>query len=85
MVFSTDAGLTWNRNLQLDGLMTGDGIFRYQNQKGPTDFIDMGGLFNGYFEPSLLAFDPENPGLVVAGGRDRACLSATMAVGTGCC
>jgi photosystem II stability/assembly factor-like uncharacterized protein len=73
MVFSTDGGLTWNGNPQLDSLMTGGGIFRYQNQRGPTDFTD-GGLslssFTGYFEPSLLAFDPENPQLVVAGGRD---------------
>src|SRR5439155_3711693 len=47
MVFSTDAGLSWNRNLQLDSLMTGDGIFRYQNQRGPINFTG----FNGYFEP----------------------------------
>jgi uncharacterized repeat protein (TIGR01451 family) len=66
MVFSTDGGLTWNRDLQLDSLMTGGGIFRYRNQRGPTDFTG----FAGYLEPSLLAFDPENPRLVVAGGRD---------------
>jgi hypothetical protein len=66
MVFSTDGGLNWNGNPQLDTLMTGGGIFRYRNERGPTDFT----AFSGYFEPSLLAFDPENPQIVVAGGRD---------------
>ncbi len=66
MVVSTDSGATWNRDLVLDNLMTGGGVFRYSNQSGPTNFLG----FNGYPQPTMVAFDPQNTNLVVAGGHD---------------
>lgn len=66
MVFSNDGGATWQNDTALDQLMTGGGFFKYQTQRGPTDFTG----FNGYPQPSLVAFDPDDPDLIVAGGRD---------------
>jgi hypothetical protein len=66
MVFSGDGGTTWGRDEDLDNMMTGGGVFKYQTQRGPTVFTG----FNGYPQPSLLAFDPENSHIIVAGGRD---------------
>jgi uncharacterized repeat protein (TIGR01451 family) len=66
MVFSTDGGATWNNDAALDALMTGGGAFRYRPQRGPTPQPQ----FNGYPQPSLLAFDPGNANVIVAGGRD---------------
>jgi len=66
MVSSVNGGTAWTRDLKLDNLMTGGGAFKYQNQRGPTDFTS----FGGYPQPSLVAFDPEDSKLIVAGGRD---------------
>lgn len=66
MVFSDDGGNTWNNDPALDGLMTGGGVFQYQSRRGPTPQP----RFNGYPQPSLLAFDPSNADVIVAGGRD---------------
>ena len=66
MIHSEDGGLTWRNDPALDRLMTGGGVFKYQNQRGPTDFTG----FGGYPQPSLVAFDPEDPRRLVAGGRD---------------
>lgn len=66
MIHSEDGGLTWSNDPVLDRLMTGGGVFKYQNQRGPTDFTG----FGGYPQPSLVAFDPEDPRRLVAGGRD---------------
>jgi photosystem II stability/assembly factor-like uncharacterized protein len=66
MVFSRDGGTTWSNDAKLDTMMTGNGTFKYQTQRGPTDFTG----FNGYPQPSLVAFDPDDPNLVVAGGID---------------
>ncbi|MFN2470734.1 MAG: PKD domain-containing protein [Gaiellaceae bacterium] len=64
--FSTDSGATWTSDPELDALMRGGGDFPYTNQRGPTNFTG----FNGYIQPSLFAFDPENANTIVAGGRD---------------
>lgn len=66
MVFSTDGGMTWDNDVELDNLMQGGGVFSYVTQRGPTNFTG----FGGYPQPSLLAFDPEDPNIMVAGGRD---------------
>ncbi|WP_455210865.1 hypothetical protein [Kaarinaea lacus] len=66
MVFSTDGGLTWNNDAVLDARMTANGVFKYQNQAGPTPQPQL----NGYIQPSLLQFHPTNPDIIVAGGRD---------------
>lgn len=66
MVVSTDGGATWQADRELDRLMSGDGAFLLQTRIGPTNFT----AFAGYPQPSLLAFDPENSNIVVAGGRD---------------
>ncbi len=54
MVMSTNGGSTWSVITQLDNLMQGGGAFRYQTTRGPTRFTG----FNGYPQPTLVAFDP---------------------------
>jgi hypothetical protein len=69
MISSTDGGLTWRFDTELDDLMTEGGVFKYQTQSGPQN----GGhplFFSAYAQPSLLAFDPTDPDLIVAGGHD---------------
>ena len=66
MVRSDDGGSTWHQDATLDRLMTGNGDFGYQNATGPTDFT----AFEGYPQPTLVAIDPENANLRVAGGAD---------------
>jgi photosystem II stability/assembly factor-like uncharacterized protein len=73
MVFSTDGGQNWENDAELDNLMTGGGDFKYQTQRGPTSFT----TFNGYAQPSLVAFDPEDPNILVAGGRDSGVFVST--------
>jgi photosystem II stability/assembly factor-like uncharacterized protein len=73
MVFSNDGGDTWDNDAALDQLMTGGGVFKYQNQRGPTSFTE----FVGYPQPSLVAFDPEDPNILVAGGRDSGVFLST--------
>jgi hypothetical protein len=73
MVFSNDGGNTWNNDPELDNLMTGGGAFRYQTVRGPTP----GAAFGGYPQPSLLAYDPEDPNILVAGGRDSGVFLST--------
>src|SRR5256886_969338 len=55
--------------------MTGNGVFRYTTQRGPGNFSTIspgvGGAGRlGYPQPTLVAFDPKDPSIVVAGGRD---------------
>jgi hypothetical protein len=66
MVFSTDGGTTWQRDVTLDRMMTGNGVFRLQNSTGATNFTG----FNGYVQPTLTALDPSDSNLIVAGGHD---------------
>lgn len=71
MVFSTDGGANWTNDAELDALMTANGTFRYQNQRGPsTNRGGAGAGFQGYPQPSLLAYDAENGQFLVAGGID---------------
>jgi len=49
--------------------MTGGGVFRYSNTRGPTSFTN----FNGYPQPTLVAIDPApsmNANVLVAAGAD---------------
>jgi hypothetical protein len=66
IVLSRNGGQTWTPLPKLDSLLTGNGVFRYMNEKGPTDFTG----FDGYSQPSALAIDPINPRLMVAAGVD---------------
>jgi hypothetical protein len=66
MVLTTDGGANWINLTALDTLMTGDGVFNYRNTRGPTNFTSV----NGYPQPTLVAFDPQNTDLIVAGGAD---------------
>ena len=66
MVTSTDGGATWTTVTALDNLMTGNATFLYQTQRGPTDF----GGFLGYAQPSLVAIDPANSAIRLAGAID---------------
>lgn len=73
MVFSDDGGLNWDVDAELDNLMMGNGAFAYQTQRGPTP----GAAFNGYAQPSLVAFHPTDPNIIVAGGRDSGVFVST--------
>jgi hypothetical protein len=73
MVFSQDGGLIWENDAELDDMMTGGGVFKYRNQAGPTNFTG----FLGYPQPSLVAFDPEDPNILVAGGIDSGVFLST--------
>ncbi len=64
--FSTDSGVNWTRDTNLETMMTGGGVFQFQNTRGPTEFTS----FGGYPQPTLLAIDPNNPQNIVAGGAD---------------
>lgn len=66
VVFSTNGGMTWEDDPELDDLMTGGGAFLYQNARGPTSFFNPA----GYPQPSLFAFDPADTSILIAGGRD---------------
>ena len=46
--------------------MTANGIFQYTNARGPTNFTGL----NGYQQPDLVALDPEDEDIFVAGGAD---------------
>ncbi|MGH3646436.1 MAG: hypothetical protein ACRDTM_04570 [Micromonosporaceae bacterium] len=73
MVRSNDGGQTWTPDTQLDAMMTGNGAFRYRNTSGPTDFTG----FAGYIQPTLMAFDGEDPNTIVAGGHDSGVFIST--------
>lgn len=71
MVFSTDGGTNWTTDPELDTRMTGNGVFKYVNQSGPS--TNNGGaraLFQGYPQPIMLAVSPLDGNIVVAGGAD---------------
>jgi PKD domain-containing protein len=71
MVFSTDGGTNWTNDPELDTLMTANGVFRYSNTRGAsTNNGGAGTSFQGYVQPSLLAYDPSNGSIIVAGGQD---------------
>lgn len=73
MVFSTDGGASWNNDVGLDAAMTSSGAFRYQNRRGPTAFTG----FGGYPQPTLVAFDPQDSNILMAGGADSGVFLST--------
>jgi hypothetical protein len=70
MVMSSDGGATWDPLPELDLLMAGDGAFMYRTTLGR-----FGG--DGYAQPSLLAFDHDNPDNIAAGGWDSGVFLST--------
>ena len=66
MVMTQNGGTTWSSLSALDAAMTGAGTFAYANSSGPTTFTG----FNGYPQPTLVAFDQLDPDIVVAGAAD---------------
>ena len=66
MVMTTDGGANWQALPALDALMTGGGAFRYRTRRGPTRFTG----FDGYVQPSLVAIDPMDADIMVAGAVD---------------
>ncbi|MGH9222640.1 MAG: hypothetical protein ACRD2W_02285 [Acidimicrobiales bacterium] len=68
MIRSTDGGTTWQVDAGLTAIMDGNNDFRMSTASGAgaTSFT----TFNGYLQPTLLAFDPEDANTIVAGGRD---------------
>ncbi|MGH9136721.1 MAG: hypothetical protein ACRD0G_06695 [Acidimicrobiales bacterium] len=66
MIRSVDGGASWQVDAGLTALMDGNNDFQMQTGRGATSFTG----FNGYVQPSLVAFDPEDPNTLVAGGRD---------------
>jgi hypothetical protein len=66
MIRSKNGGASWANDVLLDRLMTGNGVYRYRNTRGPTNFTG----FDGYAQPTLVAFDPYDSRVLVAGGAD---------------
>jgi photosystem II stability/assembly factor-like uncharacterized protein len=66
MIRSTNGGQNWTNDAALDTLMTGGGTFRFRTTRGPANFTS----FAGYSQPTLVALDPQDPNLLVAGGAD---------------
>ena len=71
MVFSTDGGTNWTNDPELDTLMTANGVFRYQNQRGPRRTAAAPGR-TSRATPSRACSPttPENGNFLVAGGVD---------------
>ena len=68
MVISEDGGDSWKLLPNLDNMMTGYGEFKYFT--GPGGISKFTRLSIGYFQPSLLAFDPYDENMILAGGAD---------------
>jgi hypothetical protein len=78
MVITRDGGTTWTPLPALDKMMTGSGTFPYSNVSGST--VVPGGASmqrNGYPQPTLVAFDPVDPDIVVAAGADSGVFVST--------
>jgi hypothetical protein len=73
MVLTRNGGTTWTPLAALDLLMTGAGTFLYQNVSGPGSFAS----FNGYPQPTLVAIDPSDPDILVAGAADAGVFIST--------
>jgi hypothetical protein len=71
MMRSTDGGANWAQDAELDTLMTGNGVFRYENSRGPsTNKNSARALFQGYPQPTLLAHSQLDGNVLLAGGAD---------------
>jgi len=68
MVRSNDGGDTWQVDQKLTDLMTGPGVF-VPKWSDPSDFYGGAPGFGGV-QPVMVAFDPEDEQLIVAGGYD---------------
>jgi hypothetical protein len=66
MIRSADGGATWTNDTVLDNLMTGAGTFQYRPQRGALS----SSTFGRYAQPSLIAFNPQNPDVIIAGAKD---------------
>jgi hypothetical protein len=66
MAASSDGGSTWRSLQGLDSLMTDGGAVRYRNHHGPSAFTS----FDGYVQPTMVAFDPGDTAIVIAGAAD---------------
>jgi photosystem II stability/assembly factor-like uncharacterized protein len=66
MFSSKDGGKTWHAMKRLDRLMTANGVFKPVNSRGPSATTH----FQGYAQPSMLAFDPGDTKTIVVGGAD---------------
>lgn len=75
MYMSTNGGANWTALTDLDDLMDGNGDFPMKNNAGPTDFTGT----SGYRQPSLVALDPTDANILVAGGRDSGIFVSTDA------
>jgi hypothetical protein len=73
MFLTTNGGTVWNPLPALDTLMTGSGVFKYDTVTGPRAFAGRG----GYPQPTLVAFDPSDPDILVAGGTDSGVFIST--------
>jgi hypothetical protein len=73
MVMTLNGGTTWFGLPALDLMMTGNGAFRYATRRGPNRFTS----FGGYPQPTLVAFDPLDPDIVVAGAQDAGVFIST--------
>jgi hypothetical protein len=77
MVRSRDGGLSWQVDPELDDMMTGGGDFVYDAAQGPENGTGFDASLNGYPQPTLAAFDPYDPEVLVAGGRDSGLFLST--------
>jgi photosystem II stability/assembly factor-like uncharacterized protein len=73
IIVSDDGGASWTHLPQLDTLMTGYGDYQYVNTLGPISST----RYWGYPQPSLVAFDPEDSNIIVAGARDAGVFLST--------
>jgi photosystem II stability/assembly factor-like uncharacterized protein len=72
MVMTRNGGTIWSPLPALDTMMTGGGTFLYTTQTGAVPFA-----LNGYPQPTLVAFDPADPDILVAGGADSGVFIST--------
>jgi hypothetical protein len=71
MVYSNDGGQTWENDVNLDLAMSGNGLYKP---------ITRGTSARGsYVQPSLVAFDPQDSNLLVAGAVDAGVFVSTDA------
>ena len=84
MRFSTNGGATWHfdaaltdRMIGRDLLAPGQPTFLFTNVAGANDAYGFRAFFPGYAQPSLLAFDPEAPNVLVAGANDAGVFLST--------
>jgi hypothetical protein len=68
MILSANGGAEWRPNPALDALMTGSGTWRYRSRLGPAPTRSTS--FDGYAQPTLVAFSAADANILVAGGAD---------------